>query len=129
VLPVKLEYRSMFGGVVHDQSASGSTLFMEPQAVMEINNQLQEAFLNESEEVNRILRELSDKIASDHASLQSNVDTLTQVDFIFARAKLGKEMRASKPRLNDEGFIKMEAARHPLISDEEVVSNDVEIGK
>ncbi|MCT2535070.1 endonuclease MutS2 [Aquibacillus koreensis] len=129
VLPVKQEYRGAIGGIVHDQSASGATLFMEPQAVVEINNQLQAARVDEKNEVERILRQLTERIAEDQGFLYQNVEALGQIDFMFARAKLAKVMRASKPKMNDQGIIKMKQARHPLITDEEVVPNDVELGE
>lgn len=129
VLPVKQEYRGSIGGIVHDQSSSGATLFMEPQAVVDLNNQLQAARVEETQEIDRILRELSATIAEEAEILSSNVEILATVDFITARAKLGREMRASMPKMNDKGIIKMSQARHPLISDEEVVPNDVELGE
>ncbi|MDC3412588.1 endonuclease MutS2 [Aquibacillus sp. 3ASR75-11] len=129
VLPVKQEYRGSIGGIVHDQSASGATLFMEPQSVVDLNNQLQEAKLHEKEEIERILRQLSERIAEDQAFLYQNVAALAKIDFVFARAKLGRNMRASKPTMNDKGTIKMKQARHPLIPEEEVVPNDIELGE
>src|SRR5699024_11934908 len=92
VLPVKQEDRGSIGGIVHDQSASGQTLFMEPRAVVELNNQLQEAILKEKQEIERILSELSQQIAESEAYLTENVLTLGEIDFIFARAKLGAEI-------------------------------------
>ncbi|WP_226036480.1 endonuclease MutS2 [Aquibacillus saliphilus] len=129
VLPVKQEYRGAIGGIVHDQSASGATLFIEPQSVVDLNNQLQEARVQETNEIERILGELSQKIATDESYLYQNVEALAQIDFMFARAKLGHVMRASMPKMNDQGIIKMKQARHPLIPKEEVVPNDVEIGE
>ncbi|MDC3415713.1 endonuclease MutS2 [Aquibacillus salsiterrae] len=129
VLPVKQEYRGAIGGIVHDQSSSGATLFIEPQAVVDLNNQLQEARVQEKHEIERILRELSNRIAEDHVFLYQNVEALGQIDFMFARAKLGEQMHATTPKMNDQGIIKMKQARHPLISGEEVVANDVEIGR
>jgi DNA mismatch repair protein MutS2 len=129
VLPVKQEYRGSIGGIVHDQSASGQTLFMEPRAVVDVNNQLQEANLKEKQEIERILRELSEHIASEEALLMENVAVLAQIDFMFARAKLGRDMKAAMPKMNDKGFITMKQARHPLIPPDEVVANDIEIGK
>ncbi|MCG1027857.1 endonuclease MutS2 [Virgibacillus halodenitrificans] len=128
VLPVKQEYRGSIGGIVHDQSASGQTLFMEPRAVVDLNNQLQEASIQEKQEVERILRELSEQIANQEGFLTENIAVLGQIDFIFARAKLGNNMKASKPKMNERGIIKMKQARHPLIAADEVVANDVEIG-
>ena len=129
VLPVKHEYRGSIGGIVHDQSASGQTLFMEPKAVVDLNNQLQEASIKEKQEIERILLELTAQIASQANDLQVNVSVLATIDFIFARAKLGNQMNASKPKINDKGIIKMQQARHPLIPAEEVVANDIEIGE
>ncbi|WP_099158704.1 endonuclease MutS2 [Virgibacillus ndiopensis] len=129
VLPVKQEYRGSIGGIVHDQSASGATLFMEPKAVVDLNNQLQEARMKEKQEIDRILRELSEHIAQSESYLTENVMVLAQIDFMFARAKLGKTMKAAMPKMNDQGIIKMKQARHPLIPVSEVVANDVEIGE
>ncbi|SET43771.1 DNA mismatch repair protein MutS2 [Oceanobacillus limi] len=128
VLPVKQEYRGAIGGIVHDQSASGQTLFMEPKTVVDLNNQLQEATLKEKQEIERILKELSDEIANNEDVLLNNVAILASIDFIFSRAKLAQEMKAAMPQMNDSGRIKMQQARHPLISMDEVVANDIEIG-
>ncbi|RWZ59832.1 endonuclease MutS2 [Halobacillus fulvus] len=129
VLPVKQEYRASIGGIVHDQSSSGATLFIEPQAVVEVNNQLQEARVQEKHEIDRILKQLTEEIAEANEPLYHNVEILGHIDFMFARAKLGQGMKASMPAMNDEGRIKMQQARHPLISDDEVVPNDIEIGE
>src|SRR5690625_23062 len=129
VLPVKQEHRGSIGGIVHDQSASGQTLFIEPKSVVDLNNQLQETVAKEELEIERILRVLSESIASKKEYLTENVLTLGEIDFIFSRAKLGAQMNGSMPRMNDEGFIKMQQARHPLIPRDEVVANDVELGK
>ncbi|ENH97035.1 DNA mismatch repair protein MutS [Gracilibacillus halophilus YIM-C55.5] len=128
VLPVKQEYRGSIGGIVHDQSSSGQTLFMEPQSVVEVNNNLQAARVEEKQEIERILRVLTERIASDEMFLRQNVNALAEMDFIFARAKLAQGMRASRPSMNQDGYIKMEQARHPLIPADEVVPNDVELG-
>ncbi|WP_163581575.1 endonuclease MutS2 [Gracilibacillus saliphilus] len=129
VLPVKQEYRSSIGGIVHDQSASGQTLFMEPQSVVELNNQLQAARVDEKREIERILKDLSQRIAADEGFLIQNVEALAMIDFVFARAKLSHQMKASRPTMNDRGVIKMKQARHPLIPGDEVVANDVELGE
>lgn len=129
VLPVKQEYKSAIGGIAHDQSSSGATLFMEPQAVVEINNALQEAKAEEALEIERILRELSARIAEDEDILSQNIEILADLDFIFARAKLSHQMKASKPKMNQNGIIKMKQARHPLIPSDEVVPNDIELGE
>ncbi|WP_163970172.1 endonuclease MutS2 [Oceanobacillus halotolerans] len=129
VLPVKQEYRGAIGGIVHDQSTSGATLFMEPKAVVDLNNQLQEAKANEQTEIERILRMLTEQIANHETYLLDNVTVLAQIDFIFARAKLASNMKASLPMINQDGYIKMQQARHPLIPSDEVVANDIELGK
>lgn len=129
VLPVKQEYRSQIGGIVHDQSSSGQTLFMEPKAVVDLNNQLHEALLKEKQEIERILAELSASVAGEADTLLINLEVLAKIDFISARAKLSREMKAAKPIMNDQGIIKMKQARHPLIAMDEVVPNDIEIGE
>lgn len=129
VLPVKQEYRGAIGGIVHDQSSSGQTLFMEPKAVVDLNNQLQTLYAKEKQEIDRILREISQSIAVESDSLTDNVMILAEIDFIYARALLGNEMNAAKPKMNDRGIIKMQQVRHPLIREEEVVANDIEIGE
>ncbi|SFB24371.1 DNA mismatch repair protein MutS2 [Lentibacillus halodurans] len=128
VLPVKQEYRGAVGGIVHDQSASGATLFMEPKAVVDLNNQLQEASVKEKQEIDRILSGLSAEIANHEAFLSENISVLSKIDFITARAKLGKQMNAAMPVINDAGMINVKQARHPLIPDDEVISNDVILG-
>ncbi|WP_373893004.1 endonuclease MutS2 [Virgibacillus natechei] len=129
VLPVKQEHRGSIGGIVHDQSASGQTLFMEPKSVVDLNNQLQEANVKEKQEVERILQVISEHISEQEPFLQENVTVLGQIDFMFARAKLGRQMKAAMPIMNDQGIIKMSQARHPLIASDDVVANDVEIGE
>src|SRR5690625_5037120 len=129
VLPVKQEHRGTVGGIVHDQSSSGQTLFMEPRSVVNLNNQLREAKLQEQHEIERILRELSEQVAAYEAELLANIEILAEIDFIYARAKLAQRMNASKPKLNQDGYISMKQARHPLIPADEVVANDFEIGK
>ncbi|RYG74861.1 endonuclease MutS2 [Lentibacillus lipolyticus] len=129
VLPVKQEYRGAVGGIVHDQSTSGATLFMEPQAVVDLNNELQEARAKEKQEMDRILRELSGYIGDNEAALMENVRILAQIDFIAARGKWSQDMHAAMPVMNDSGRIKMNRVRHPLIPADEVVPNDVELGQ
>lgn len=128
VLPVKSESRGAIGGIVHDQSASGQTLFMEPRSVVEINNTLQQTFLKEKAEIERILRKISQEIALHADDILANIDILSTLDFIYARAKLAQNMRASMPTMNAEGIIQMQQARHPLIPEDEVVANDIELG-
>jgi DNA mismatch repair protein MutS2 len=129
VIPVKQEYRSAFGGMVHDQSASGATLFIEPQSVVEINNTLNETKLKERQEIERILIELSSEVAVEADSLLNNVALLAEIDFMFAKGAYSQKIKGSKPKINNQGYIRLVKARHPLIPKEEVVPNDVELGK
>src|SRR5699024_8209319 len=129
VIPVKHEYRGTIGGIVHDQSASGATLFMEPKSIVGLNDQLQESALKEKQEIERILRVLSEEISANEAALNENVKALGKIDFIYARAKLAKKRKAARPKINNHGIIKMQQARHPLIPIDEVVANDIEIGE
>ncbi|MGM8213314.1 endonuclease MutS2 [Virgibacillus sp. W0430] len=128
VLPVKHEHRSSFGGIVHDQSSSGQTLFMEPNALVELNNELQAVSVQEEQEIQAILYKLTEQIAEQQDTLYENVKVLGEADFIFARARLAQKMKAAMPKINDAGIIKMKQARHPLIPHSEVVANDIEIG-
>ncbi|WP_070121732.1 endonuclease MutS2 [Bacillus marinisedimentorum] len=128
VVPVKQEYRGSFGGMVHDQSSSGATLFIEPQAVVEANNKLQEAKMREKHEVDRILAELSAFVAEDADILLQLVGVLADLDFMFAKGMYSQAIKGSKPAINDEGYMKLNRARHPLIPLDEVVASDVELG-
>lgn len=129
VLPVKHEYRGAIGGIVHDQSSSGQTLFIEPRAIIDLNNQIQQAHIKEKQEIEKILQKLTGEIAEHAEQLRINLDVISELDFIFSRARLAEKMKAAKPTLNEDGFINMKQARHPLIAQEDVVANDVELGK
>lgn len=128
VIPVKQEYRSSFGGIVHDQSSSGATLFIEPQAIVTLNNQLREAKVKEAREIERILAELSSHVALVADELLTNIDLLASLDFIFAKAHYAKYLKATKPKLNDTGYVLLKRARHPLLDADIVVPIDVELG-
>ncbi|KQL48650.1 recombination and DNA strand exchange inhibitor protein [Brevibacillus choshinensis] len=128
VIPVKQEYRHVFGGIVHDQSASGATLFIEPEVIVSMNNKLREQRLREEREVERILYLLTEQVAFAVEALIENVDALTELDFLFAKAQLAWSMKAICPRLNDRGYLNMRKARHPLIPRDVVVPVSVELG-
>lgn len=128
VIPVEAHYRSRFGGVVHDQSASGQTLYIEPQNVVEINNRLRQAQIEERQEVRRVLAELSALIAPYRKEIANNERLLGHLDFVNAKARLAKKMHATLPVLNDDGLINLRQARHPLIDPQRVVANDIQLG-
>ncbi|WP_442604506.1 endonuclease MutS2 [Paenibacillus sp. KN14-4R] len=128
VIPVKAEYRSHFGGMVHDQSASGATLFIEPEAVVTLNNKIRELKLKEEAEVERILSMLTSDVADVAELLLSDVGIIAQLDFIFAKAGLSRSLKATLPVLNDRGYIKLKKGRHPLIAADIVVPLDLELG-
>lgn len=128
VLPVKQEYKNKFGGVVHDQSASGQTLFVEPQAVLVLNNRQQNLMAQERQEIHRILIELSELAGMYQKEIKNNADALTQLDFLSAKSKLARAMKATEPVLNQDHVIKLRKARHPLIDPKKVVPNNIELG-
>ena len=128
VLPVKQEYKNKFGGVVHDQSASGQTLFVEPQAVLVLNNRQQNLLAQERQEIHRILIELSELAGAYQKEINNNALALTQLDFLSAKSKLAKKMKATEPVLNQDHVIKLRKARHPLIDPKKVVPNNIELG-
>ncbi|RID86404.1 endonuclease MutS2 [Peribacillus asahii] len=129
VIPVKQEYRSHYGGIIHDQSSSGQTLFIEPQAIVQLNNALQETRVKEQLEIERILTELSVKVGEYTSELLHNVAVLAQLDFVFAKARYAKKINGSKPQLNQEGRVKLFKAKHPLIPADVVVANDIFLGE
>ena len=128
VLPVKQEYRSMVPGIVHDQSATGATIFVEPMAVVEIGNELKQLIASEKAEIERILRALSAQVAPDAAAIADNLAILAQLDFAFAKASLAREMMACEPKINSEGRIDIRRGRHPLIDPQKVVPLDIRLG-
>lgn len=128
-IPIKPEYRAHFGGIVHDQSASGATLFVEPDAVVTINNQLREAKLKEEKEIEKILLELSAAVAEEVEQLEINVEQLQELDFAFAKAFYAVQLKAVQPKLNHQGYFHLKKARHPLISAKEIVPITFELGQ
>ena len=127
-VPVKTEYRNAFPGMIHDQSSSGSTLFIEPMSVVKLNNDMRELELQEQKEIEVILADLSQQIALEQETISLNLKIMVQLDFIFARAALAMEMNASEPIFNDEGRINLKKARHPLINKKKVVPIDIRLG-
>ena len=128
VIPVKAEYRRFFPGIVHDQSATGATLFVEPMAIVELNNDVKQLVLSEQHEVERILRDLSQQIGGQQDILQENLSVLADFDFTFAKAKLAEDMDAQQPVMNREGRAHLRQARHPLIPRDRVVPINIELG-
>ena len=129
VIPVRQEYRSSFPGIVHDTSASGATLFIEPQVVVDINNKLRELENEEREEIVRILAELSGAVGRKARELIRNQKYLSRLDFIFARASMSVEYGCLAAELNNEGILDIRQGRHPLIDREKVVPLDIRAGK
>ena len=128
-LPVKAEHRSQVPGMIHDQSSSGSTLFVEPMAVVKLNNDLRELELREEKEIEVILANLSSLVAEESEGLCSDITLLTELDFIFARAMLSKGYNGSEPDFNKEGRINIKKGRHPLLDQKTVVPVDIHLGK
>lgn len=129
VIPVKQEHRARFPGIVHDQSQSGATLFIEPQVIVNLNNELRELELAEKAEIERILAELSGDVSAHAAEIINNQKLLVKLDFIFAKGKLSKLMDGEPPEMNEEGVLELKGARHPLIDAAKVVPVSLEIGK
>lgn len=129
VLPVKAEYKSVFGGTVHDQSATGQTLFMEPQAVVNLNNKLREYQVQEKREVERILWELSQKLMPYTNSLHQNHYVLARLDVVNAKALYANEIKATEPIIDRQNHVALWKAWHPLLDREKAVSNDIILGE
>lgn len=127
-IPVKAEYKGQVPGMIHDQSATGSTFFIEPQAVVEMNNQIKSLTIDEQREIERILAEISASVGEHAEDISVNCRHMTRLDFIFAKARLALEMDAHKPIINDNLIIRLKGARHPLIDRKKVVPIDVTLG-
>lgn len=128
-IPVKAEYKNQVPGMIHDQSSTGSTLFIEPAAVVALNNQLKELALKEQEEIKRILANLSAQASQHVDALAQNQKVMTLLDFIFAKASLAMEQNATVPLFNTEGYVNIRKGRHPLLDKKKVVPIDVYLGK
>ncbi|MBN9648376.1 endonuclease MutS2 [Terrisporobacter glycolicus] len=129
VVPVKAEYRSQVSGIIHDQSSSGATLFIEPMSIVEMNNELRKLKLDEQEEIERILSELTKLVGEVAGDILSNQVILGKLDFAFAKGKLSLSMKAIEPILNEEKNINIKNGRHPLLDTDKVVPNNIYLGE
>lgn len=127
-IPVKAEYKGQVPGMVHDQSSTGSTLFIEPMAVVKLNNDIRELELQEQKEIEVILAALSEQAAQQTDAIRADLDLMVQLDVIFARAALAMDMNATEPIFNEEGRIRLKQARHPLIDKKKAVPIDIRLG-
>ena len=128
VVPVRSEFKNSFKGIVHDQSASGQTVFIEPMFVVDLNNDLKKLEIDEEKEIERILMEFSKRVLEILPELISNLNVIANIDFIFSRGKLSYDMEAIKPIINNNGIISLKSARHPLIDKDKVVPIDISLG-
>ena len=128
VVPVRSEFKNSFKGIVHDQSASGQTVFIEPMFVVDLNNDLKKLEIDEEKEIERILIEFSKRVLEILPELISNLNVIANIDFIFSRGKLAYDMEAIKPIINNNGIISLKSARHPLIDKDRVVPIDISLG-
>ena len=128
-IPVKAEYKSQVPGMIHDQSSTGSTLFIEPMAIVKLNNEIRDLEMKEAAEIEVILASLSNMAAQERENLRYNLENLVELDFIFARAALAMDMNATRPIFNTKGYINIRKGRHPLIDKKKVVPIDIHLGK
>ena len=128
-LPVKAEYKNQVSGMIHDQSATGSTLFIEPMAIVKLNNEIRELEIQEQKEIEAVLASLSNEAAPHIEELRLNMELLAQLDFIFAKAALSRQYRCSAPVFNDKGRIHIKDGRHPLLDPQKVVPINIWLGK
>lgn len=128
-LPVKAEHKSQFQGMIHDQSASGSTVFIEPIAIVKLNNDLRELEIQEQKEIEAILATLSNLAGENTLFLENNLMVLSQLDFIFAKSALSRHYKCTEPVFNDKGYINIKKGRHPLLDPKKVVPIDIHLGK
>ncbi len=127
-VPVKSEYRNSFNGMIHDQSNTGSTLFIEPMSVVQLNNKIKELRIKEKAEIEKILQQLSDMVRENIDPLMADLNVLTELDFIFAKGNLAVEMNATKPVFNTRGYVNIKKGRHPLLDSKTVVPIDIYVG-
>ena len=129
VIPVKQEHRARFPGIVHDQSKAGATLFVEPQVIVNMNNELRELEIAEQAEITRILQSLSDSVGECYHDLMNNLDILIKLDFVMAKGKLSLRMKAEEPKIDADGCLSIREGRHPLLNEKKVVPISVAIGR
>ena len=128
-IPVKAEYKGQVPGMIHDQSSTGSTLFIEPMAIVKLNNEIRDLEMKEAAEIEVILASLSNMVAQERENLRYDLENLVELDFIFARAALAMDMNATRPIFNTKGYISIRKGRHPLIDKKKVVPIDIHLGK
>ena len=127
-IPVKAEYKNSFKGMIHDQSSTGSTLFIEPMSVVNLNNELTELSIKEKNEIVKILQELTERVKFEEELLDANLTLLTDMDFIFAKARYARSYEGTKPNFNEKGYINIRKGRHPLLDPKKVVPIDISLG-
>lgn len=127
-VPVKSEYKTSFNGMVHDTSSTGQTVFIEPSAVVDLNNKIKDLKGLEKIEIDRILKELSELVFVENDLLTYNLENITLIDFIFAKGELALELNATEPKMNDRGYINIKSGRHPLLDSKKVVPTDIWLG-
>ncbi len=127
-VPVKQEYKNSFPGMIHDRSSTGATLFIEPMSVVQLNNKIKELKGDEKREIDKILARLSQEVYENSGAIAADMEVLSQLDFIFAKAELSVSMKASEPVFNDKGYINIKKARHPLLDYKSVVPTDIYLG-
>lgn len=128
-IPVKSEYRSQIPGMIHAQSSSGSTVFIEPMSVIKLNNDIRQLEADESKEIEKILSDLSKNVFEHSSEIKADIELLVKLDFIFARAALALDMNAAEPVFNEDGYINLKKARHPMLDKKTVVPTDIWLGK
>lgn len=128
-VPIKQEYKNSFAGLIHDQSATGATVFIEPISVVQLNNKIKELHNREKNEIERILALLSGKVAENAETIMSNAGVLSHIDFVFAKGELSIKMNGTEPVFNTKGYVNIKKARHPLLDSSTVVPTDIYIGK
>ena len=128
VIPLKAEYKGMIPGLIHDRSASGSTLYVEPMAIVEMNNDLKQLFLEEKAEIDKILRAFTARISGETGLLQYTLGVMVDMDIVFAKALFGNAVGGVRPVLNKRGYVNIQKGRHPLIDPKKVIANDISIG-